>query len=106
MRQLLESGVHFGHQTRRWNLKWISFTHHENDIHVIDLQQTVGLINKVYEFVKDTVTKKEAFYLLVQKAGADAIASEAERCKMPYVNQRWLGGTLTNNVTISNSVNA
>ncbi len=106
MRQLLESGVHFGHQTRRWNPKMDPYIYtSRNDIHVIDLQQTVGLINKAYEFVKDTVTKKGSILFVgTKKQAQDAISSEAERCKMPYVNQRWLGGTLTNNVTISNSV--
>ena len=106
MRQLLESGVHFGHQTRRWNPKMDTFIYTaRNDIHVIDLQQTVELIKDAYNFVKDVVSKKGVILFVgTKKQAQDAISSEAERCKMPYVNQRWLGGTLTNNVTISNSV--
>ena len=106
MRQLLESGVHFGHQTRRWNPKMDTFIYTaRNDIHVIDLQQTVELIKNAYNFVKETVNKKGSILFVgTKKQAQDAIASEAERCRMPYVNKRWLGGTLTNNITISNSV--
>ncbi len=106
MRQLLESGVHFGHQTRRWNPKMNAFIYTaRNDIHVIDLQQTVELIKDAYEFIKETVNQKgTVLFVGTKKQAQDAISSEAERCKMPYVNQRWLGGTLTNNITISNSV--
>jgi small subunit ribosomal protein S2 len=106
MRQLLESGVHFGHQTRRWNPKMDTYIYTaRNDIHVIDLQQTVELIKDAYEFVKDIVNKKGSLLFVgTKKQAQDAIASEAIRCKMPYVNKRWLGGTLTNNITISNSV--
>ena len=106
MRQLLESGVHFGHQTRRWNPKMDTYIYtSRNDIHVIDLQQTVELIKDAYNYVKDTVSNKGTILFVgTKKQAQDAIASEADRCKMPYVNQRWLGGTLTNNITISNSV--
>ncbi len=106
MRQLLESGVHFGHQTRRWNPKMNPYIFTaRNDIHVIDLQQTLDLIKSAYIFVRDVVSKKgTVLFVGTKKQAQDAIATEALRCKMPYVNQRWLGGTLTNNLTISNSV--
>ena len=106
MRELLESGVHFGHQTRRWNPKMDTYIYtSRNDIHVIDLQQTVELIKDAYNFVKDTVAKKGTILFVgTKKQAQDAIATEAERCRMPFVNQRWLGGTLTNNITISASV--
>lgn len=106
MRQLLESGVHFGHQTRRWNPKMDTYIYtSRNDIHVIDLQQTVELIKDAYNFVRETVSNKGTILFVgTKKQAQDAIASEADRCKMPFVNQRWLGGTLTNNITISNSV--
>ncbi len=106
MRQLLESGVHFGHQTRRWNPKMDKFIYtSRNDIHVIDLQQTVELIKDAYNYVRQIVEEKGVILFVgTKKQAQDAIESEAARCKMPYVNQRWLGGTLTNNITISNSV--
>ena len=106
MRQLLEAGVHFGHQTRRWNPKMNPFIYtSRNDIHVIDLQQTVELIKNAYNYIKKTVEKKGVvLFVGTKKQAQDAISSEAIRCKMPFVNQRWLGGTLTNNITISNSV--
>ena len=106
MRQLLEAGVHFGHQTRRWNPKMNPFIYtSRNDIHVIDLQQTVELVKNAYNYIKKTVEKKGVvLFVGTKKQAQDAISSEAVRCKMPYVNQRWLGGTLTNNITISNSV--
>lgn len=106
MRDLLEAGVHFGHQTRRWNPKMDKYIYtSRNDIHVIDLQQTLELIKNAYSFVKRTVEKKGIILFVgTKKQAQDAIKQEAERCKMPYVIQRWLGGTLTNNVTISNSV--
>jgi small subunit ribosomal protein S2 len=106
MRQLLEAGVHFGHQTRRWDPKMDKFIYtSRNDIHVIDLQQTVELIKDAYNHVKDIVSKKgTVLFVGTKKQAQDAIESEAIRCKMPFVNQRWLGGTLTNNVTISNSI--
>jgi small subunit ribosomal protein S2 len=106
MRQLLEAGVHFGHQTRRWDPRMDKFIYtSRNDIHVIDLQQTVELIKDAYNYVKDVVSKKGTILFVgTKKQAQDAVESEAIRCKMPYVNQRWLGGTLTNNVTISNSV--
>lgn len=107
MRQLLESGVHFGHQTKRWNpkMKKYIFTS-RNGIHVIDLQQSIKLIRKAYQFVKETV-KRGGVVLFVgtKKQAQEAIQSEAERCSMPFVHHRWLGGTLTNNITLRQSIN-
>lgn len=107
MRQLLESGVHFGHQTRRWNpkMKKYIFTS-RNDIHVIDLQKTLVCVNIAHQFVKDIVSKNGIILFVgTKKQAQDAIESESKRCGMPFVNQRWLGGTLTNSVTIRKSVN-
>lgn len=107
MRQLLECGVHFGHQTKRWNpkMKRYIFTS-RNGIHVIDLQQTIKLIKKSYQVVREVV-KNNGTILFVgtKKQAQDAIQAEANRCGMPFVHHRWLGGTLTNNVTIRQSVN-
>ncbi len=107
MRQLLESGVHFGHQTKRWNpkMKKYIFTS-RNGIHVIDLQQSIKLIRKSYQFVKETV-KRGGIVLFVgtKKQAQEAVQSEAERCGMPFVHHRWLGGTLTNNITLRQSIN-
>lgn len=106
MRQLLECGVHFGHQTKRWNpkMKRYIFTS-RNGIHVIDLQQTLKLIKEAYEFIKN-VSAKNGVVLFVgtKKQAQESIESEAIRCGMPYVNHRWLGGTLTNNETIRQSI--
>ncbi len=102
MRQLLECGVHFGHQTKRWNpkMKRYIFTS-RNEIHVIDLQQTIRLIKEAYLVVRDTVRKGgTVLFVGTKKQAQEAIVGEASRCGMPYVNQRWLGGTLTNNTTI------
>lgn len=107
MRQLLESGVHFGHQTKRWNpkMKKYIFTS-RNGIHVIDLQQSIKLIRKAYQFVKETA-KRGGVVLFVgtKKQAQEAVQSEAERCGMPFVHHRWLGGTLTNNITLRQSIN-
>lgn len=107
MRQLLECGVHFGHQTKRWNpkMKRYIFTS-RNGIHVIDLQQTIKLVKKSYQVVREVV-KNNGTILFVgtKKQAQDAIESEAKRCNMPYVHHRWLGGTLTNSITIRQSVN-
>ncbi len=107
MRQLLESGVHFGHQTKRWNpkMKRYIFTS-RNGIHVIDLQQTIKLIRKSYQIVKDTVKRGgTVLFVGTKKQAQDAIQAEAQRCGMPYVKHRWLGGFLTNSITIRQSVN-
>lgn len=107
MRELLECGVHFGHQTKRWNPKMKKFIFtSRNDIHVIDLQQTLKLIEKTYGIVKDVVSKGgKVLFVGTKKQAQEAIKAEAEKCESFFVNQRWLGGTLTNNVTIRQSIN-
>ncbi len=102
MKSLLEAGVHFGHQTRRWNPKMKKYIYTErNGIHIIDLEQSLDFIDKAYGFVKD-VSAKGGMVLFVgtKKQAQEGIREQADRCEMPYVNQRWLGGTLTNFVTI------
>ena len=103
MRQLLDSGVHFGHQTRRWNPKMRRFILTErNGIYILDLQQSIGLINSAYEFVKDSVARGgTVMFVGTKKQAQEPIATQAARVGMPYVNQRWLGGMLTNFPTIS-----
>ena len=98
MKQLLESGVHFGHQTRRWNPKMKRFIFTErNGIYIIDLQQTLTYIDRAYEFVKETVAHGgTVLFVGTKKQAQEAIAEQATRVGMPYVNQRWLGGMLTN----------
>jgi small subunit ribosomal protein S2 len=102
MKALLEAGVHFGHRTRRWNPKMRPYIFTERSkIHIIDLQQTVVRLNEYYGLVRDTVAKGGTILFVGTKRQAQAtIQQEAERCGMPYINQRWLGGTLTNWVTI------
>jgi small subunit ribosomal protein S2 len=103
IKELLEAGVHFGHQTRRWNPNMRRFIHGERDgIHIIDLLQTEQLLEEAREFAAD-VARKGGTILFVgtKKQARDAIREWAERCQMPYVNQRWLGGLLTNFKTIS-----
>lgn len=102
MRQLLDSGVHFGHQTRRWNPKMKRFILTErNGIYIIDLQQTLSYIDKAFEFVKETVAHGGTILFVGTKRQAqEAIAKEATRVNMPYVNHRWLGGMLTNFTTV------
>ncbi len=102
MKQLLEAGVHFGHQTRRWNPKMKKYIYGErNGIHIIDLQITVDLIEEAYKFVVDSVKAgKSVLFVGTKKQAQEAIQQEAERCGMYYVNSRWLGGTLTNFKTI------
>lgn len=106
MKQLLESGVHFGHQTRRWNPKMEDYIFTErNGIYIIDLQKTVSLIDKAYEFVKEMAAQgKTILFVGTKKQAQETIKTEAERCSMPYVNQRWLGGMLTNFKTIKERV--
>ncbi|MDD5455465.1 MAG: 30S ribosomal protein S2 [Candidatus Margulisbacteria bacterium] len=107
MRQLLETGVHFGHQTRRWNPKMKPYIYtSRNDIHVIDLQKTLVYINKAYDFIKEKVSKGATILFIgTKKQAQSAIEEEAKRCGMPYVSNRWLGGMLTNFETIKKSVN-
>ena len=102
MKSLLEAGVHFGHRTRRWNPKMKPYIFTErNGIHIIDLQQTIVHLTQAYELVKETVTSGGTILFVGTKRQAqDSIVDEAIRCRMPYVEQRWLGGTLTNWRTI------
>ncbi|NLJ70444.1 MAG: 30S ribosomal protein S2 [Clostridiaceae bacterium] len=106
MKQLLEGGVHFGHQTRRWNPKMEEYIFTErNGIYIIDLQQTVTKIEEAYMFLRDTVMNGGHVLFVGTKTQAqESIKEEAERCGMYYVNNRWLGGTLTNYVTIKKSI--
>ncbi len=102
MKQLLEAGVHFGHQTRKWNPKMGKYIYAaRNDIHIIDLQLTVDLIEDAYKFVCESAKQgKTILFVGTKKQAQDAVKEEAERCGMYYVNSRWLGGTLTNFKTI------
>ena len=106
MKQLLEAGVHFGHQTRRWNPKMKKYIFGaRNDIHIIDLQITLKLIEEAYRFVADSVKNdKTVLFVGTKRQAQDVIKQEAERCGMYYVNNRWLGGTLTNFKTIRSRV--
>ena len=103
MRQLLESGVHFGHQTRRWNPKMKRFILTErNGIYIIDLQQTIADIDIAFDFVKQTVAHGGTILFVgTKKQAQEAVAEQAQRVGMPYVNHRWLGGMLTNFSTVS-----
>ena len=106
MKQLLEAGVHFGHQTRRWNPKMAPYIYTErNGIYIIDLQKTVGMIDEAYRAVYD-ITAEGGTILFVgtKKQAQDSIKAEAERCGMFYVNERWLGGMLTNFKTIQSRI--
>jgi small subunit ribosomal protein S2 len=102
MKQLLESGVHFGHQTRRWNPKMKRYIFTErNGIYIIDLQQSLSYIDTAYEFIRETVAHGGTIlYVGTKKQAQEAIAEQARRVGMPYVNQRWLGGMLTNFSTV------
>jgi small subunit ribosomal protein S2 len=106
MRQMLEAGVHFGHQTRRWNPKMKRFIFGErNGIYIIDLQQTLGRVEKAYGYVRDLVAGGGTILFVgTKKQAQDPIRSYAEKCGMPFVNERWLGGMLTNFDTISKRV--
>ena len=107
MKQLLETGVHFGHQTRRWNPKMKKYIYGErNGIHIINLEKTVELIeNDVYPFVVETAKQgKSVLFVGTKKQAQDAIKEEAERCGQYYINARWLGGTLTNFKTIRSRI--
>ena len=106
LKALLEAGVHFGHQTRRWNPKMSRYIFGErNGIHIIDLQKTVKKLKEAYQFVKDLAAAGETIVFVgTKKQAQDAIKEEADRCGMPYVNYRWLGGMLTNFATIKKSI--
>ena len=102
MKQLLEAGVHFGHQTRRWNPKMDPYIFTErNGIHIIDLQKTVGMMDDAYKAVFECAANGgKILFVGTKKQAQDSIAEEAKRCGMYFVNQRWLGGMLTNFKTI------
>ena len=106
MKQLLEAGVHFGHQTRRWNPKMAEYIYTErNGIYIIDLQKSVGMVDTAYNAVKDIVANGgNILFVGTKKQAQDSIKSEAERCGMYYVNERWLGGMLTNFKTIQTRI--
>ncbi len=106
MKQLLEAGVHFGHQTRRWNPKMKRFIHGErNGIYIIDLNQTLTRIEQAYTFVRDLVAEDgTVLFVGTKKQVQDPVQSFASKCGMPYVNQRWLGGMLTNFATMSKRI--
>lgn len=106
MKELLEAGVHFGHQTRRWNPKMRPYIYHErNGIYIIDLHQTLRLIEEAYEFIRQTAAKgKNVLFVCTKRQGAESVEAAAERCGMPYVSKRWLGGMLTNFGTIKQRV--
>ena len=106
MKQLLEAGVHFGHQTRRWNPKMAPYIFTErNGIYIIDLQQTLGLVDDAYDFMRKVgESGKPVLFVGTKKQAQAAIKDEAERCGMFYVNERWLGGMLTNHKTISKRI--
>ena len=107
MKQLLEAGVHFGHQTRRWNPKMAEYIYTErNGIYIIDLQKSVGKVDEAYRAVADIAADGGSILFVgTKKQAQDAIAAEAERCGMFYVNERWLGGMLTNFKTIQGRIN-
>jgi small subunit ribosomal protein S2 len=106
MKQLLEAGVHFGHQTRRWNPKMAPYIYTQrNGIYIIDLQQTVGLVDDAYKAVANIVADGGSILFVgTKKQAQDAVAAEAERCGEFYVNERWLGGMLTNFKTIQSRI--
>ena len=106
MKALLEAGVHFGHQTNKWNPKMKPYIFGaRNNIYIIDLQQTVGLFQIAYNFVVNMVADGgELLFVGTKKQAQESLREEAERCNMPYVNQRWLGGMLTNFTTIKKSI--
>ena len=106
MKQLLEAGVHFGHQTRRWNPKKAEYIFTErNGIYIIDLQKTVKKLNEAYMFVRDIAADGgDILFVGTKKQAQDSVKEEAEHCGMPYVNARWLGGMLTNFATIKTRI--
>ena len=106
MKQLLEAGVHFGHQTRRWNPKMAPYIYTErNGIYIIDLQKSVGMVDDAYKAIADIAADGGTILFVgTKKQAQDAIQTEAERCGMYYVNERWLGGMLTNFKTIQSRI--
>ena len=106
MKQLLEAGVHFGHQTRKWNPKMGKYIFNaRNDIHIINLEDTVVLIDKAYDYIKEMASQgKTILFVGTKKQAQKAIEDEAKRCGMFYINSRWLGGTLTNFKTIRSRI--
>ena len=106
MKQLLEAGVHFGHQTRRWNPKMAPYIYTErNGIYIIDLQKSVGMVDTAYKVISDTVKDGgTVLFVGTKKQAQDAVKNNAERCGMFYVNERWLGGTLTNFKTMQSRI--
>ncbi len=106
MKQLLEAGVHFGHQTRRWNPKMAPYIYTErNGIYIIDLQKSVGMVDDAYNAIADIASQGGTILFVgTKKQAQDAVKSEAERCGMYYVNERWLGGMLTNFKTIQSRI--
>ncbi|GAB4359493.1 MAG: 30S ribosomal protein S2 [Gammaproteobacteria bacterium] len=106
MRQMLEAGVHFGHQTRYWNPKMAPYIFGErNKIHIINLEKTLPLYNEAINFISSLASRKGVILFVgTKRAARDIIAEQAKRCEMPYVNQRWLGGMLTNFKTIKQSI--
>ncbi len=106
MKQLLEAGVHFGHQTRRWNPKMAPYIYMErNGIYIIDLQKSVGMVDDAYNAISEIVSNGGTILFVgTKKQAMDAVQSEAERCGMFYVNERWLGGMLTNFKTIQSRI--
>lgn len=108
MKQLLESGVHFGHRARKWNPKMSEFIFTErNGVHIIDLQKTLTNLNEIHDVITNVVARGgTVLFVGTKKQAQETIAQEAERCGMPYVNQRWLGGTLTNWKTIRQRIEA
>lgn len=106
MKQLLEAGVHFGHQTRRWNPKMAPYIYTErNGIHIIDLQKSVGMVDAAYNAISEIVSAGgTVLFVGTKKQAQDAVKTEAERCGMYFVNERWLGGMLTNFKTIRSRV--
>jgi small subunit ribosomal protein S2 len=106
MKELLEAGVHFGHQTRRWNPKMKDYIFGERSgIYIIDLQETLRLFQEALQFVEELAAQgRSVLFVATKRQAREAIAEEAQRCGMPYVNERWLGGLLTNFVTIRRSL--
>ena len=106
MKQLLEAGVHFGHQTRKWNPKMSKYIFNaRNDIHIINLEDTVVLIDKAYDYIREMASQgKTILFVGTKKQAQKAIEDEAKRCGMFYINSRWLGGTLTNFKTIRSRI--